>query len=74
MGIVIAFVISLVVSLALAPKAQEPKPASLEEIDAPTAETGRAIPVVFGTVILKDPNIVWYGDLKTAPIKKGGKK
>ena len=49
--------------------------ASLSDVDAPTAEEGRPIPVVFGTVLLRGSNVVWYGDLEADPIKKkGGKK
>ena len=32
------------------------------------------MPVVFGTVWLRSPNVLWYGDLRAEPIKKGGKK
>lgn len=47
----------------------------LSDVDAPTAEEGRPIPVVFGTVLLRGANVVWYGDLEAEPIrKKGGKK
>ena len=57
------------------PETAEPKPASLSDVDAPTAEEGRPIPVVFGTVLLRGANVVWYGDLVADPIrKKGGKK
>jgi len=63
------------ISAALAPKPQPPKPAGLADVDAPTAEEGKAIPVIFGTVWLASPNVVWYGDLRTSPIRKaGGKK
>lgn len=41
---------------------------SLADVNAPTAEQGRAIPVVFGTCLIKSANIVWYGDLKTIPV------
>lgn len=50
-------------------KGPEPEPASLRDVEAPTAEAGRAIPVVFGTVIIKAPNVVWYGDLKVRAVK-----
>ena len=47
----------------------------LDDFDLPTAEEGRPIPVVFGTMLLRGPNVVWAGDLKVDPIrKKGGKK
>lgn len=62
-------------SMALAPKPPKPMPALLQDFDVPTAEEGRPIPVVFGTVTITGPNVVWYGDLGTKAIKKkGGKK
>ena len=68
-------VVSYFVSAALAPKPPQPKPAALEDFDIPVAEQGRPIPVVFGTVTLTGPNVMWYGDLRTTAIKKkGGKK
>ena len=75
MWYLVVIVVAALVSVALAPKPPEPKPASLSDVDAPTAEEGRPIPVVFGTVLVKSANVVWYGDLRTTPIKsKGGKK
>lgn len=71
----ILLVVSYFVSAALAPKPPQPKPAALEDFDIPMAEQGRPIPVVFGTVLLTGPNVMWYGDLRTTAIKeKGGKK
>ena len=71
----IVTVVAALISSALAPKPPEPKPASLSDVDAPTAEEGRPIPVVFGSVLLRGANVVWYGDLAADPIKKkGGKK
>jgi hypothetical protein len=68
-------VVSAYVSAALAPKPPKPKPASLTDFDIPTAEEGRPIPVVFGTVWVTGPNVIWMGDLSTKAIKqKGGKK
>lgn len=69
------FVVGLVVSFAITPKIQSQKPAGLSEIQAPVAEEGIEIPVLFGTRDLNGANVVWYGDLKTVAIKsKGGKK
>jgi hypothetical protein len=69
------FAVSLVAAYALAPKPQSQPPAGLGDIQAPTAEEGREIPVLFGTRDLKGPNVVWYGHLRTVAIKKkGGKK
>lgn len=69
------FVVALVVAYAHAPKPQSQKPAALGDFQVPTAEEGREIPVLFGTRHIEGPNVVWYGDLKTAAVrKKGGKK
>ena len=71
----ILLVVSYIVSAALAPKPPKPKPAALEDFDIPVAEQGRPVPVVFGTMLILGPNVLWYGDLSTTPIKsKGGKK
>lgn len=67
--------VSTFVAYALAPKPPKPKPAALSDFDIPTAEQGRPIPVVFGTVLVTGPNVIWYGDLQTKAIKeKSGKK
>lgn len=39
-------------------------------IDAPTAESGRPIPKLYGTKNITSPNVVWYGDIKTEAIQK----
>lgn len=67
--------VSSIVAIALAPKPPKPKPASLADFDIPTAEQGRPIPMVFGTVLVTGPNVIWYGDLGTRAIKSStGKK
>ncbi len=72
----IIFVDALVVAYTMAPKPETRPPAGLDEIQAPTAEVGREIPVLFGRRKLEGPNVVWYGHLRTVAIKKkkGGKK
>lgn len=52
------------------------KPASQSDIDIPTATEGRPIPTLFGTRLIEDPNVVWWGDLRADAIKSkgGGKK
>lgn len=71
----ILLVVSYIVSAALAPKPPKPKPAALEDFDIPIAEQGRPIPVIFGTVLVTGPNVLWYGDLRTTAItSKSGKK
>ena len=66
---VAAFVIGLIL-VATMPKPQDQPPPGLGNIKAPTAEEGRAIPVVFGTRLIEGPNVVWYGDISNEAIKK----
>ena len=68
-------VVAILLSAYLAPKPQNPKPGGLGDLKVPTASEGKSIPVLFGTRDISDPNVVWYGDLKTVAVKaKGGKK
>lgn len=68
-------IVAAVVAAAMAPKPPVPKPAALQDFDVPMAEEGRPIPKVFGEWLVKDPNVLWYGDLATTAIKtKSGKK
>jgi hypothetical protein len=55
--------------LAPKPKFSTPKQAGLSDFDIATADESRAIPYVAGNVKLY-PNITWYGDLISTPIKK----
>ncbi len=66
----ILYIVTLILSIALAPKPKAPKSASIEDFSFPTAEEGRAIPVVFGDIEITGPNVLWYGDLSIVPIKK----
>jgi hypothetical protein len=61
-------VAATIISIALAPRPPRPKSAALEDFQVPTAEEGRAIPVVFGTIRITGPNVIWYGDLSKVPI------
>lgn len=74
MGFFVQLLIAVVISIFTAPKPVTPKPASLSDFDMPTAEPGRNLPVVFGTVLMRDPNVVWYGDFAYSKIRvKSGK-
>lgn len=55
-------------------KTQRPVALTLDDVKAPVAQIGKEIPVLFGTRDIEDPNVVWYGDLRTSPVKtKSGK-
>jgi hypothetical protein len=51
-------------------RAPNQKASSLGDLQVPTAEEGRSLPVVWGTCCLKSPNVVWYGDYKVKAIRK----
>lgn len=52
----------MILGYILAPKPPGPKPPELKDFDTPTADAGRPIPVVFGTVNVTGANALWYGD------------
>lgn len=71
----IIWVVAMVAAYCMMPKAQSQPPPEFDDIDAPTAEEGREVPVLFGTRDIDGPNVVWYGDIRTKSVKgSGGKK
>ena len=64
-------VVSALISYALRPKVEAPKPA---EADMPTTEDGRAVPEAHGTVWIEDEFMLAYKVVDRVPIKSGGKK
>jgi len=55
------------------PKADDPVPG---ELTATTVDASSPVAILFGTRLLKQPNLIWYGDIGTTPIVQegGGKK
>lgn len=74
----IAWVVTTVLSALLAPrpKVQDAEPGQIGDKDIPIASQDAPIPVLFGTRVLSQPNVVWWGDVRVIPIRKssGGKK
>lgn len=66
----------MILGYMLMPKPKQQKPPSTEDLDDPTAEAGRPIPVIFGSMKVKSPNVIWYGDKlsRHRKAKTGGKK
>lgn len=64
------WVVSAIVSMALAPRPRltNQMPGQIGDRDLPIAGAGSRIPVVFGTRVLSQPNVVWWGDVETYPI------
>lgn len=53
---------SLALTYLLAPKAKAAKPQEVQDLEDPTSEAGRPIPVAFGTPTIKGLNLLWHGD------------
>lgn len=81
----IPFLVQLVIGIALsyvayllAPKPKAPKPPAVKDLENPTAEAGRPIPVVFGSVTISSLNNLGYWDKETirrdVETGSGGKK
>ena len=59
----LAIVIALqVIAYALTPQPRANRPQESRDLDSPTAEAGRPIPVVFGTITVKGINVIHYAD------------
>lgn len=56
-----AVAVSIAVSILLRPKTPSRK-SETQDLENPTAEAGRPIPVVFGTITVKGLNVLWFGD------------
>jgi hypothetical protein len=50
------------------PNIENAKPAGLGDFQFPTATEGRPVPILWGTVRQKGPNVVWYGDFEQVPM------
>ena len=56
-------VVFLALSIIFAPKPKAPTPEAAKDLDRPTADASRPIPVLFGSKTVKSPNSLWYGDI-----------
>jgi hypothetical protein len=63
-----------VVGFLLAPKPKQPKPPSVSDVEDPTADAGRPIPVVFGSVTITGVNNLGFWDKQIATRKVKVKK
>lgn len=51
----VSFAISVITYLIM-PKPKAAKPQAAKDMESPTSEAGRELPVPFGTVLIKSPN------------------
>lgn len=70
--IAVAIVLSGISAYLAYRKPEQPDPGSLEDFGNPRAEEGSEVKKIFGTVTVADPQVVWFGDLRTVPIVEVG--
>lgn len=71
----IILVVSTLISVALAPKQQPPKPAAFEDFDFPQADEGTPQSVTFGDCWSEDWTVLAVGNYRSTAIEgEGGKK
>jgi len=79
----IPFLLQLVIGVGLSivgymlmPKPKQQKPEAMQEQEDPTAEAGKPIPVVFGSITLESPNLIGFFDKEMIErtVRTGGKK
>lgn len=72
LGTLALFVVSFLLTALLAPKPklENAKAQGFDDSQAPKASADSPVPLVLGTVRLKSPNTLWYGDFEAVPIKK----
>lgn len=66
---VIMMIVSSAITAYMAPKPSSPVAGQL---DVPVAEDGATVIIVFGTELVKDAKVIWYGDAGTTPIYSDG--
>lgn len=64
----------MIIGYMIMPKPKGPKPDAVRDLENPTADAGRPIPVLFGEMTLKAPNYLGYWDVATVKKKKKSKK
>lgn len=70
-----ALIASYLIQAMLTSKPEVPKPASLNDFDFPQISENTPQSVVFGDVWIEDWMVLWYGNLRTSPVKaEQGKK
>lgn len=68
----VLLVVSVVLTELLRPKPalEDARPALLGDFQFPTATEGRVVPLLWGKVRVRGPNVVWYGDLQQTAIEQ----
>lgn len=61
----IALVVMIIINIlvyVLSPKPKQQKPLAAQDLEEPTADAGRPVPKVWGTLTVKSINVLWFGE------------
>jgi hypothetical protein len=65
----------LIIGYLIMPKPKQAKPKEVSELEAPTADSAKPIPFVFGDLTIKSPNFLgWWDKGYVRKTKKSNKK
>lgn len=60
-----------VLAMLLMPKPKQPP---IPSPVTPQVNAGTSIPVIFGSITIKDPNVLWFGDAAVSQVQVSTKK
>lgn len=71
MVIAVFLLVSVVLAMIMmmpSPQVESQRASTLGDIQFPQADEGGVVPLFWGTIRLKAPNTIWYGDFRVVPI------
>ncbi len=72
LGYLVIMAATMVLQMLLTPTVEheDAKRGDIDDFSFPTNMENRAIPLAFGTNKITGPNLIWYGDLRSVPIRE----
>lgn len=64
-----ALVASYAIAAYITPKTEDAKRGTLDDFDYPQIDEGTPQAVIFGDVVTEDFHVLYYGNLRTSPVK-----
>lgn len=71
---IVSMIASVLISMALAPKPQQPEAATFSDFDIPQTDDGTPLTVFFGTCTTKSWTVLGLGNFRTRAVKAGSAK
>lgn len=64
-GLLVGLALTVISYLIMPKPRTNMQPQETRDWESPTADAGRPVPVIFGTLTVKGVNVLWYGDMST---------